>query len=63
MYTLTDIKACLYNQCCSGKAVTIMVSECVSVTLVIQHAIHMGHIFICGMAGSTIFFYIIPQTT
>jgi len=40
-----------------------MVSECVSATLVIRHAIHMGHIVICGLAGSTVFFYINPQST
>jgi len=35
----------------------------VSATLGIQHAIHMGHILICGLAGNTTLFYIIPQTT
>ena len=29
------------------------------VALGIQHAVRMRHIVICGMTGSTIFFYII----
>ena len=44
------------NHCCSGKAITITYSECVSVALVIQHEMRMRHI---GLSGSTIFFPLI----
>ena len=37
------------NHCCSGKAVRITYSKCVSVTMVIQHAKRMRHIVICGL--------------
>ena len=48
------------NHCCSGKAIiSITHSECVFVALVIQYAKSMRHIFICGLSGCTIFFYII----
>ena len=35
---------------------------CVFVALGIQHAMRMNHIVICGLRGSTIFFYIVLQT-
>jgi hypothetical protein len=31
-------------------------SECMSVALIIQHAIHMRHTVFCGLPGSKIFF-------
>jgi len=40
----------LYNHCCSGKAVSITYSECVSVVLVIQHAKCMCHIILLSVA-------------
>jgi hypothetical protein len=39
MYVQRKIEARLRNHCCSGKAIIITYSECVSVALVIQHAI------------------------
>jgi hypothetical protein len=47
------------NHCCRGKAVSITHSECVFVTLVIQHAMRMRRIVICGLSGSKIFVHII----
>ena len=47
------------NRCLCEKAINITHSECVSVALGIQHAIHMRHIAICGLPRSTIFFHIV----
>jgi len=47
------------NHCCRGKAVSVTYTECVSVALVIQHAMRMRHIVICGLSVSTIFSHII----
>ena len=51
-----------YNHYCRGKAISITYSECVSVALVIQHAMRIRHIVICGLPRSTIFSHIISQT-
>jgi hypothetical protein len=50
-----EVRSC--KHCCSGKAISITYSECVSVALVVQHAVCM-HI-ICGLSSCTIFFHII----
>jgi len=59
MYVQRDIVALTCNHHCSRKATSITYSECVSVALVIQHAMGMRHIVICGLSGSTTVFYII----
>jgi hypothetical protein len=41
----------------SGKAISITYSERAFVALVIQHEMRMRHIVICGLSGSTIYFY------
>ena len=45
MYKLS-IEAGLCNHCCCGKAISITYSECVSVALVTQHAMHMCRIML-----------------
>jgi len=41
------------------KGLSITYSECVSVVLLIQHAMRMRHIVVCGLSGSTVFIHII----
>ena len=57
--SVIDVKSCII--CGSGKAISITYSECVSVSLVIQHAKCMQGILLLSVTslGSTIFFYII----
>jgi hypothetical protein len=52
---LKDIEERLRNRCCSGEAINITYSEGVFVDLVIQHAILMPHIVICGLSCWPIF--------
>jgi tRNA A22 N-methylase len=40
---------------CHGKALSITYSQCASVALVIQAAMRMHRIVICGLSGCTIF--------
>jgi hypothetical protein len=52
------------NQICRGKAIIIKYSECVSVALVVHHAIRRRRIYIviCGLSVCTILFHIISRT-
>jgi hypothetical protein len=61
MYVQRNIETRSPNYCCSGNAVNIRptCSECVSVTLDIQHAMRMRCIVICGLSDSTVFFHVI----
>jgi len=49
MYVQRNIEASSCYHCCSGKAMSIIHSECLSVALDIQHAMRMRHA-ICGLA-------------
>jgi len=50
------------NHWCSGKAIIITYSECVFVTLGIQHATRVRHIFIYCLSASKIFLHVFSQT-
>jgi len=57
------MEALSFDYCCNGKAVSIIYSECVSLGLVIQHAMLVQHIVLCGLSSCTIFFHIIINNT
>jgi hypothetical protein len=59
MYVYHNTAALSCNHCCSEKAVNNTYSECVFVTLAIQHAMHMHHVVICSLRGSTVFLYVV----
>jgi hypothetical protein len=50
MYVKRKIEVRSYNHCCSRKAISITYSECVSVTLCIQHAMCVRHIVLSSVA-------------
>jgi hypothetical protein len=45
-----NIEAPSHNQCCRGKATIITNSECVSLALFIQHAMHLRRIILSSIA-------------
>ena len=64
MYILhnNEARSCKYY--CNGKPINTTYSKSVFVALVIQHAMRMRHIVICGLPRSTICFshYLITGT-
>jgi len=58
MYIYRNIDALWCNHRCNGNEISITYSECVFVTLGIQHATRMRHIVISCLSDSTVFFYI-----
>ena len=61
MYVQRNTEARSQNRSCRGKDVTFTYYESMSVAVVIQHAMRMRRIVICGLSGSTIFVHIISQ--
>jgi len=59
MYVERNSGARSCNHRSSGRAICFTHSKCVFVDLGNQHAMRMGHIFICGVCGSIVFFNII----
>ena len=55
MYVKHNNKARSCNQCCSGKAISIAYYECLFVALVIEYAMRMRHMVICGLSCSKYF--------
>jgi len=56
------IEARSRSHCCCEKSISITYAVGLSLALVIQRTLRMRHIVICGLRGSTIFFYIISYT-
>jgi hypothetical protein len=56
MYVQRDIEVRLCSHCCSGKAITVTYSECVFVTLVIQHAMSMRRILVPPVASPALLY-------
>ena len=56
----TEVRAC--NHCCHAKATSITYSVWAFVALGIKHAMRLRHIVICGLPGSTIYFYDISNS-
>ena len=54
-YNVTEGHLC--SHCWSGKEISITYNEHVSVALVLQQAMHMRHIVICGLLSSPSFFH------
>jgi hypothetical protein len=59
MYVSRNNEALLWNHCCCAEAICIAYSECMFVALVIQHAMRMRHIVVCGLSDSKYFFRVI----
>ena len=57
------MEAGLFNHCYSGKAVSILYSECMFVALGIQHAMHMHHIIMWPLQLWYIFPHLINGMT
>jgi hypothetical protein len=55
MYVWRNTKVRSWNNWGSGKPTCIAYSECVIVDLVIQHAMSMLHIVVCGLCDSKLF--------
>jgi hypothetical protein len=59
MHVSRNVQARLSNHYNNWKTKSITYSENVFVALIIQHAIRVRHIVVCGMTCITVIFYII----
>jgi hypothetical protein len=50
------------NHCCGGNSISIIHSQGLFIVLGNQHAVHVRHIVICGLPGSTILINFISHT-
>ena len=51
-----NIEARSCRHFCRGTAISITYSECVFVSVVLQHTMRVRHIGICGLSGCVVFF-------
>jgi len=51
------MEARLSNHCCSGQAISITCSECVFVTLVIQHAVRMRRMILSSVDCPSLLYF------
>jgi len=58
VYVQRNIEARSCNHCFSGKAMSVTYCEPVMVALVMQHAMRMHHVVICGLPHCTIYLHI-----
>lgn len=56
-----NIQAHLHNNCCHRKVISFTYSKCVSVALIIQHAIHLHHIMLFVACLAVPYFPTLPH--
>ena len=57
IYVKHNTRARSLNQCCCGKAISIIYSECVSAALVIQHAERLRRVILSYVAGLALAYF------
>jgi hypothetical protein len=70
MDSIKNVRSGSCNHCCSGKTIIIAYCVCVCVcvsacargALVIQYAVRIRHIVVCGFSDSAVFYHIISET-
>ena len=54
---IVEARSC--NHCCCVKAINMVYSDCLFVSLDIQNTMHMGYIVICGPYGFKVYFHLV----